>query len=101
MKKTQKEYEVIDFPPLTDEERAVLERLDAMPDDEIDYTDNPPTSPDAKGDFYYKQPVNPLDVGFATFQIDSDVLAGLRRIGDGWQSKVNEYLRQGLATHAI
>ena len=39
--------------------------------------------------------------GFIAIQIDSDVLAGLRRIGDGWQSKVNEYLRQGLAAHAI
>lgn len=101
MKKTQKEYEVIDFPPLTDEERAVLERLDAMPDDEIDYTDNPPTSPGAKGDFYYKQPVKLPDGGFVSIRVDADVLAGLRSIGNGWQARVNEYLRQGLAVHAI
>ena len=101
MKKTQKEYEVIDFPPLTDEERAALERLDAMPDDEIDYTDNPPTSPDAKGDFYYKQPVKLPDDGFVSIRVDADVLAGLRSIGNGWQARVNEYLRQGLAVHAI
>ena len=28
----QKEYKVIDFPPLTDEEREVLEDLKSMPD---------------------------------------------------------------------
>ena len=37
MKKTHREYKVIDFPPLTVEDRAVLDELDKMPDSEINY----------------------------------------------------------------
>ena len=53
MKRTQREYRVIDFPPLTDEERATLERLNKMPDSEINFSDIPPSNPNSNGGFYY------------------------------------------------
>lgn len=34
-------------------------------------------------------------------RVDADVLAGLRAMGKGWQTKVNEYLRRGLIANAI
>ena len=55
MKKTQREYKVIDFPPLTAEDRAVLDKLDEMPDSEINYEDIPQSAPDSTGGFYYFQ----------------------------------------------
>ena len=36
-----------------------------------------------------------------SMRIDADVLAGLRAMGNGWQAKVNDYLRRGLMTNAL
>ena len=55
MKKMQREYKVIDFPPLTDEERTTLEKLDKTSDSEIDFSDIPPSKPTVNGGFYYIQ----------------------------------------------
>ena len=55
MKKMQREYKVIDFPPLTAEEKATLERLDKLPDSEINFSDIPPSTPENNGGFYYIQ----------------------------------------------
>ena len=55
MKKTQREYKVIGFPPLTAEDRALLEKLDKMLDSEINYEDIPKSTPDSAGGFYYFQ----------------------------------------------
>jgi uncharacterized protein (DUF4415 family) len=36
-----------------------------------------------------------------TIRLDPDVLAGLRALGSGWQSRVNETLRDWLAQHPV
>ena len=73
MKKMQREYKVIDFPPLTAEEKATLERLDKMPDSEINFSDIPPSTPDNNGGFYYIQ--------------------ALRKDGKGYQARLNNVIR--------
>ena len=92
MKKTQREYKVIDFPPLTDDERAILERLDAMPDSEIDFSDIPPSNPDGNGGFYYFQSLKIPKTDIHT-KIDNDNLEWLKKAGKGYQARLNNVLR--------
>ena len=92
MKKTQREYKVIDFPPLTAEDRAVLEKLDNMPDTEINYEDIPQSAPDSTGGFYYFQSLKIPKTDIHT-KIDNDTLAWLRKDGKGYQSRLNNVLR--------
>ena len=34
-------------------------------------------------------------------RVDADILAGLRALGKGWQSRLNDYMRKGLVTNSI
>lgn len=77
---------------LTAKKRASLERLAQRPDREIDLSDIPeirqfPTEA-VTGKFYRpkKQSV--------TLRLDADVLAWLKSSGDGYQTRVNTYLRK-------
>ncbi|MBL8231607.1 MAG: BrnA antitoxin family protein [Bryobacterales bacterium] len=77
---------------LTAKKRASLERLAQRPDREIDLSDIPeirqfPTDA-VIGKFYRpkKQSV--------TLRLDADVLAWLKSSGDGYQTRVNTYLRK-------
>jgi uncharacterized protein (DUF4415 family) len=81
------------FPPLTPAQRAELEALAAMPDEEIDYSDIPPLTED-----FWKNAVrNPFFKPVkksTTLRIDADVLAWLKAQGKGYQSKINAILRR-------
>lgn len=92
MKKMQREYKVIDFPPLTDEERATLEKQDKTPDSEIDFSDIPPSKPTANGGFYYIQSLKMPKTNIHT-KIDNDNLAWLKQAGKGYQSRLNNVIR--------
>ena len=78
--------------PLTAKKRAELLRLAQRPDREIDLSDIPEIrqlpSDAVIGKFYRpkKQSV--------TIRLDADVLAWLKASGDGYQTRVNTYLRQ-------
>lgn len=56
----QRIYEPIDFPPLTEEQKAEIEYLKNMSDDEIDYSDAPKCD-FTNGYSYYIQPNKDLD----------------------------------------
>ncbi len=77
---------------LTAKKRAGLQRLAQRPDSEIDLSDIPEIRQfpaDAViGKFYRprKQSV--------TLRLDADVLAWLKSSGEGYQTRVNAYLRQ-------
>lgn len=34
-------------------------------------------------------------------RVDADILSGLRDLGEGWQARLNEYLRRGLVMDSI
>jgi uncharacterized protein (DUF4415 family) len=77
---------------LTPEQRRELENLAARPDSEIDYSDIPridriPANA-VIGKFYrpIKQSV--------TIRLDADVLAWLKSQGEGYQTRINDYLRE-------
>ncbi len=53
MKKMQKPYKDIDFPPLSEEQIEMLKKLDDLPNDEIDTSEIPEAT--GNGGFYYIQ----------------------------------------------
>ena len=82
---------------LTAKKRAELLRLAKRPDKAIDLSDIPEIrelpSDAVIGRFYRpkKQSV--------TMRLDADVLAWLKASGDGYQTRVNTYLRQVMTKH--
>ena len=91
MKHMQHSSKHIDFPPLTDEQRAELERLDAMRDSEIDCSDIP-ESLDTPIVPYYFQSLKMPKTDVHT-KIDNDTLAWLKGPGKGYQTRLNAVLR--------
>lgn len=83
---------------LTAKKRAALQRLARRPDREIDLSDIPEIrqlpSDAVIGKFYRpkKQSV--------TLRLDADVLAWLKASGEGYQTRINAYLRQLMTRRA-
>ncbi len=77
---------------LTDKKRNELRKIAQRPDTEIDFSDIPEIrelpSDAVIGRFYRpkKQSV--------TLRLDADVLAWLKASGEGYQTRVNSYLRE-------
>lgn len=90
MSRTQRPYEVIDFPPLTKEQNTMLEDLSKVPDSEIDTSDIPECS--GNGGFYYIQSLKMPQTRILTV-IDNDTLAWLKNVGKGYQQRLNNVLR--------
>jgi len=68
-------------------------RIDAMQDDDIDYSDIPPLS----DDFFKNAIVRwPCEKERITISLDKDVLSFLRALGKGYQTKINAILRAWL-----
>lgn len=91
MNRTQRKYKVIDFPPLTDEQRKELENLDNMNESEIDYSDIPESTSD-NGGFYYIQSLKMPKTNVHT-KIDNDNLEWLKQDGKGYQARLNNVIR--------
>lgn len=93
MKKVEHTLETL--PSLTKAQEDNLKRLATMPDDEINYDDIPALT-DAqlaemqRGRFY--RPVKKQ----ITARVDADVLAWLKSQGKGYQSRMNEILRDAM-----
>jgi len=81
--------------PLTDTQKAELEALQSLPDEEIDYSDIQPL-----GDESWKRAVrNPFYKPTKTataVRLDSDVLMWLKSKGEGYQKRVNAILRDAM-----
>ncbi len=79
------------MPRLTAEKKKELQKLAARPDREIDFSDIPEIreipSDAVVGKFYRPKKAS------VTIRIDADVLAWLRSSGEGYQTRINEYLR--------
>jgi uncharacterized protein (DUF4415 family) len=77
---------------LTAEKRKHLARLAKMPDSRIDLSDIPEIkslpSDAVIGKFYRPKKTS------VTIRLDADVLAWLKATGEGYQTRVNTYLRQ-------
>ena len=77
---------------LSGEKRKALEALAKIADDKIDFSDLPEIrelpSDRIIGKFYRPRKTA------VTIRLDSDVLAWLKASGDGYQTRINDYLRQ-------
>lgn len=94
------EFDPSNPPPLTDEERAQLEALAAMPDDTIDTSDLPPLT-DA---FFARAVRNPFYRPVKqqlTVRLDADVLAWLKTGGRGYQTRINTILREAMLREVV
>jgi uncharacterized protein (DUF4415 family) len=79
------------MPKLSDERRKRLRELASRPESEIDFSDIPEIRaipPSAViGKFYRPKKAS------VTIRLDSDVLAWLKASGEGYQTRINSYLR--------
>lgn len=86
------EFDPANPPPLTDDQRAELEALAAMPDDTIDLSDMPEVTDFTgwtRGKFY--RPVKQQ----LTLRLDADVVHWFKTHaeGGGYQTRINQALR--------
>ncbi len=87
------EYRYEPGDPISDEVKANIEELLANPERKIDTSDIPELPPDAwkhavRGRFY-----RPLKEA-VSLRLDADVLAWLKKDGAGYQTRVNQMLRE-------
>jgi uncharacterized protein (DUF4415 family) len=80
---------------LSDEQIVMLKALAAMPDEDIDLSDIPEAGDDAwknavVGKFY--RPIKKQ----VTVRIDADILAWLQVGGSGYQTRLNQVLREAM-----
>lgn len=83
------------LPPLTAEERAQLEAVAAMPDEQIDYSDAP-SFPDA---VWVKAVEMPHTKQQITLRLDADVLDFFKHTGKRYQTRINAVLRSYVEAH--
>lgn len=84
--------------PLTDELKAELKALEAMPDDRIDTSDAPPVTDwaGAQRGRFYRPTKHQL-----TLRLDADVVSWFREAGDGYQTRINQALREYAEQHGL
>ena len=80
------------MPKLSPEKRKELKKLAAKPDRDIDLTDIPEIrkipSDAVIGRFYRPRKTT------VTIRLDADVVAWIKASGEGYQTRINAYLRQ-------
>ena len=84
-------------PPLTEEQKAEVAALLAMPDSEIDFSDIPATTDEdwknaVRGNPWLYKPIKQA----TTVRVDADVLLWLKSQGKGYQTRINAILRQAM-----
>jgi uncharacterized protein (DUF4415 family) len=78
--------------PLTAKERKALLKLATRPDSEIDFSDIPEIKelpPNYMIGRFYRPRKETISI-----RLDADVLAWLKQSGEGYQTRINTYLRQ-------
>jgi len=80
------------MPKLSAEKRKELQKLASKPDQEIDLTDIPEIqeipSDAVIGKFYRPKKIT------VTIRLDADGIAWLKARGEGYQTRINSYLRE-------
>lgn len=86
--------------PISSKSETDWERLDAMTDEDIDFSDCPEIKPEQFAKAVVRQGL-PVDKNKAqvTLRIDSDVLEWFKSQGKGYQTKINSLLRAYMEAH--
>jgi uncharacterized protein (DUF4415 family) len=74
--------------PLSERQRRELDKLAAMPDSEIDYSDIPPLTEEQLANAF-----RPRDKQLIAVRLDRDVLEWLKSYGEGYSTRLNGILR--------
>lgn len=80
------EFDPLNPPPLTEEQKQELEALAKMPDSEIDYSDIPPIT-----DFSGFRRVTPRS---SFVRVDGDILDWIKTLGNDRDALINNMLRR-------
>ncbi len=76
------------------------ERLEAMTDADIDFSDNPEVPPEMFVRGIIRRGLKPVRrKDQLTLRVDSDVVAWYRKLGSGYQTKINALLRAYMEEH--
>ena len=100
MKTTMVRYEIDldNLPPLTEQQKAELEKLKNMKDEDIDFSDIPRLTEKFWAnavpwrDRHLYRPAKKS----TTIRVDADVLEWLKAGGDGYQTRLNAILREAM-----
>lgn len=84
---------------LTARQAAELEALQAMPDSQIDYSDATPMKPEEWRDAVVGKFYRPIKRQL-TLRLDADVLAWFKQQGRGYQTRINDLLRDVMMKEA-
>ena len=76
--------------------RTDWDKIDAMSDDEIDYSD----IPELTDDFFKKAVLWPGNKKQVTLRIDPDIIEFFKKQGKGYQSMINSVLRKYVDAHS-
>jgi uncharacterized protein (DUF4415 family) len=68
-------------------------RIDAMKDEEIDFSDIPEVTPEMFAKSIVRRGLKPLTKSQLTLRLDSDVIDWFKQQGPGWQTQMNALLR--------
>jgi uncharacterized protein (DUF4415 family) len=79
--------------PATEEQLRRLQALAKMPDSEIDYSDIPPLTDEAWKNAVRGRLYRPVKQA-VSLRLDADVIAWLKKDGDGYQTRANQMLRE-------
>jgi uncharacterized protein (DUF4415 family) len=84
---------------LTDSQTAELKALQALPDNRIDYADAPASNPAEWRDAVVGKFYRPIKQQL-TLRIDADVVDWFKKQGKGYQTRINELLRDAMRKEA-
>jgi uncharacterized protein (DUF4415 family) len=91
----KRKLDLTNQPPLTNEQKARMESVAAMPDAQIDYSDAP-FLPNAAWTKAVELPNMKQQI---TLRIDADVLDFFRNAGNRYQTRINAVLRSYMEAH--
>jgi uncharacterized protein (DUF4415 family) len=78
--------------------KSDLKRVDAIKEAEIDYSDHPPLD-----DSFFTSPLVELSLPkpkkSITLRLDSEILEWYKKLGKGYQTKINAILKSYYAAH--
>lgn len=84
------------LPELSAEQRAMLQKLADKADDDIDYSDAPPSPSDAEWQYAALNPMYRPTKQMTTVRLDADILLWLKSKGRGYQTRINTILRESM-----
>lgn len=88
-------YRRNELPPLTEIRKEELKAAAGRPAEEIDFSDIPPLDENFWKNAVRNPFCKPVKV-HASIRLDADVMAWLKSMGKGYQTRINEILRQAM-----